>query len=417
MDGERVRLNPAGGTEAAVVHTAEALAGLGPDVDVWANCPADLYFEGVRYRPNQNAAEALARESYDAFVVVRHLVGATLPVRARLVAHWTNDGLAQPFPHGLVRWHDRTSDELVGALHVGEALRAGLIDLVFAVSQWQAGEHKAHFAIPDDVLHVIGNGLSREAQATLGVREHKRPFVLHTLPPDRALPELIALFPAVRERVPKAELHAYSRSTLHGVDEAEDWANYGQLYESLRALPGAKHFDPVEPRALHAALRRAKVWVDPTTVEETFSISTLEAQAAGCVPVVSAIGALPERIEHGVDGFLVPGDPAEEVVRAEFVDYVTNLLSDDELHATMSNAARERALAPSSSYAAVAARMLSALESATEGRDFATRGLDAARLDFPLPAHRQDGTPHGTLERAEFERLVALTRRHLALEP
>ena len=84
MDGERVRTAPAGGTESAIVHTAEALAGLGPEVDVWANCPADLYFEGVRYRPNQDAGAALAREAYDAFIVVRHLAGATPAVRCLL---------------------------------------------------------------------------------------------------------------------------------------------------------------------------------------------------------------------------------------------------------------------------------------------------------------------------------------------
>lgn len=359
LDGEQVRVAPAGGAEAAIVHTAEALAGLGAEVDVWANCNATLYFEGVRYVPNHDADIDLRKERYDAFVIVRSLDALQLPFLARGTFYWALDNL-----------------EASGSGHdadLAEALEGDRVQSVFASSQWQADRLTERSRIAQGSLHVIGNGLSIAAQKLLGVREHKHPFVLHTLPPDRALAELIAIFPGVRRRVPRAQLHAYSGSTIHGVDQALDQERFGALYEQLGRIEGAKRLDPVEPRALYSFLRRASVWAYPTRVEEAFSVSTLEAQAGGAVPVVSAVGALPERIEHGVDGFLVPGDPAEESVRAEFEDYIVRLLEDDDLRDRMSRAARERALAPSAGYGAVAARMLSVLEAETQGRDLRER--------------------------------------------
>lgn len=401
-----MRTHPAGGTEAAIVHTAEALAGLGPEVDVWSNCKADLYFEGVRYRPNQNAFDAIAKEQYDAFIVVRHLAALSIPVRARTVAYWTHDNTGQPFTHGAVRWQTGGKGDMLTALGLGDCLRAGAVDLVFAVSQWQANAQAELYGIDPATFHVIGNGLSIAARKLLGVREHKRPYILHTLPPDRALLELIEMFPAIKQRVPRAELHAYSRSTIYGVEDDQDIAKFGHLYDALGRMRGARHFDPVDPRSLYSFLRRASVWAYPTTVAETYSISTLEAQAGGAVPVVSAVGALPERIEHGVDGFLVPGDPDEEVVRAEFVDYISKLLLDDELRERMSDAARARALAPNASYSAVAARMLSTLETSLADREFEERGFDLNALGWPLTSRTYAGEERMEVKRDHFERLL-----------
>jgi glycogen(starch) synthase len=53
------------------------------------------------------------------------------------------------------------------------------------------------------------------------------------------------------------------------------------------------------------------VLIVPSLAAETFSLVAVEAQAAGLPLIVSNIGALPERVEEGVNGLLVPpGDVA-----------------------------------------------------------------------------------------------------------
>jgi glycosyltransferase involved in cell wall biosynthesis len=69
---------------------------------------------------------------------------------------------------------------------------------------------------------------------------------------------------------------------------------------------------------------------------EHFGISTVEAMAAGCVPVVMNMGAQPEIVEHGVSGFL--WQSLDELCR-----YTNEIATDTGLWSRMSRAARKRA--------------------------------------------------------------------------
>jgi glycosyltransferase involved in cell wall biosynthesis len=75
---------------------------------------------------------------------------------------------------------------------------------------------------------------------------------------------------------------------------------------------------------------------DVPYLNEHFGISTVEAMAAGCVPVVINKGGQPEIVEHGVSGFL--WNTFDELSR-----YTCLLASDDALWCRMSRAAIERA--------------------------------------------------------------------------
>lgn len=70
---------------------------------------------------------------------------------------------------------------------------------------------------------------------------------------------------------------------------------------------------------------------------EHFGISTVEAMAAGCVPVVINKGGQREIVQHGVNGFLWD-------TLAELMEYTRVLMNDDNLRTRMAAAARERAL-------------------------------------------------------------------------
>src|SRR5215217_1563907 len=85
----------------------------------------------------------------------------------------------------------------------------------------------------------------------------------------------------------------------------------------------------------HAAGYREDQNTRPIFVEH-FGISTVEAMAAGCVPVVINKGGQPEIVEHGVSGFLW------ETLN-ELRDYTALLMNDDDLRAKMAQAARRRA--------------------------------------------------------------------------
>jgi glycosyltransferase involved in cell wall biosynthesis len=69
---------------------------------------------------------------------------------------------------------------------------------------------------------------------------------------------------------------------------------------------------------------------------EHFGIVTVEAMAAGCVPVVPRKGGQPEIVDHGVNGFLC-------ATVDEIMQHTRRLAEDDALRERMAEAARQRA--------------------------------------------------------------------------
>jgi glycosyltransferase involved in cell wall biosynthesis len=75
------------------------------------------------------------------------------------------------------------------------------------------------------------------------------------------------------------------------------------------------------------------------SVFEGLPLALLEAAAAGCPAVAHAVDGIPEVVEDGVNGFLVPpGD------RARLAECISRILQDRELSSRMSAAARRKAV-------------------------------------------------------------------------
>jgi glycosyltransferase involved in cell wall biosynthesis len=85
-------------------------------------------------------------------------------------------------------------------------------------------------------------------------------------------------------------------------------------------------------------IRKAHVLLMPSEME-SFGLAALEAMACGVVPIGTRVGGVPELITDGVDGCLeFVGDIGRLAARA------TELLTDPDLHARMSAAARRTAV-------------------------------------------------------------------------
>jgi glycosyltransferase involved in cell wall biosynthesis len=172
------------------------------------------------------------------------------------------------------------------------------------------------------------NALAESARA-LGAAD------VRVVPTGVAVPERVGL----PEEPPHA-LYAGRLSEEKGVLELVEAANGlplvvvgdGPLRERL---PYARGFVP--PKELGAYYERAAVVVCPSR-REGYGVTAREAMAYGRPVVATAVGGLPEAVEDGVTGVLVPpGDPA--ALRAA----LERLLGDRELRDRLGAAARERA--------------------------------------------------------------------------
>jgi glycosyltransferase involved in cell wall biosynthesis len=142
----------------------------------------------------------------------------------------------------------------------------------------------------------------------------------------KGIAELLKAFAALRASVPDAELVCAGAG---GIEAAARQADMLGIDDAVR-FPGWLGAD--EKRAW---LRRAGVFVLPSHAEG-LPMSLLEAMAAGLPVVASAVGGIPDVVQHGVNGLLVaPGDEVD-LLRA-----LRRMLRDPRRAATLGAAARE----------------------------------------------------------------------------
>ncbi len=84
-------------------------------------------------------------------------------------------------------------------------------------------------------------------------------------------------------------------------------------------------------------VRQAGIFIHPAVWEEAFGFAIAEAMAGGCAVVATNAGGIPELIEDGVTGLLVP--PADPAALAAAI---RRLLDDPALRARLQAAARRR---------------------------------------------------------------------------
>ncbi len=94
-----------------------------------------------------------------------------------------------------------------------------------------------------------------------------------------------------------------------GALQAELAAQYG-------SLPHVTFLGHLPRTELEARLRAARVVVVPSVWNENFPYAVLEAQALGRAVVATRVGGIPEQIEDGVDGLLVPPGDVDALVGA-----------------------------------------------------------------------------------------------------
>ncbi|MBN2247179.1 MAG: glycosyltransferase [Coriobacteriia bacterium] len=134
------------------------------------------------------------------------------------------------------------------------------------------------------------------------------------------------------------------KGVAHGIEAARragvelDVAGDGPLAGELAAADGIRLHGHLEPAGVSALCARARAMVVPSIGYENAPMTVLEAMAAGTPVIASAVGGIPEQIENGVHGLLVPPGDVDALSTA-----MRRLATDDALVARLGAAARERA--------------------------------------------------------------------------
>jgi glycosyltransferase involved in cell wall biosynthesis len=164
-------------------------------------------------------------------------------------------------------------------------------------------------------------------------RKYKRPIVLFSgrLAPVKGIETLLKAVPRLKKAYPQVLV------VLAGQVQMPNLRLNSDLHRGLKE--GVLWVGHQNPAQMMKWYQRAAVFVMPSYYE-TFGISCLEAMAYGLPVVATAAGGLPEVVEDGITGILVPPVDSEALAEA-----IICLLNSHDLRHRMGQAGRQRVLA------------------------------------------------------------------------
>ncbi|NUO40493.1 MAG: glycogen synthase [Streptomyces sp.] len=234
--------------------------------------------------------------------------------------------------YALSSWAERTAIEAADAvIAVSGAMREDILACYPALDP--ARVHIVHNGI-DTALYRPDHGT--DALTRVGL-DPDRPFVLFVgrITRQKGVPHLLR---AVRDIDPAAQVVLCAGAP----DTPEIDREFRELYEELSRVREGVHWIPqMLPRPdVIQLLTHAAVFVCPS-VYEPLGIVNLEAMACGTPVVASKVGGIPEVVDDGKTGLLVPVDDDFEPALAHALESV---LGDPEGARRMGEAGRERAV-------------------------------------------------------------------------
>ena len=253
-----------------------------------------------------------------AFLATARLSGA------RVICHY----------HGTLHTHfpsvQSASGRRIGRLMMSAAHRVIVLGPTFQ-REMGAAWKRADLVWSPNLVDIARFSAPKERPAALASGERAVLFVGRLSAP-KGITDLFDCVPEVLARHPEA------RFLLAGV--AENDAREPELRADVlrRGIAERVSFlGSLEGADLARAYTSSAVFVSPSWTE-AFPLVIPEAMAAGLPLVVTAVGAIPDFVKNGEDGFLIPPhDPAA------LADRIVRLLSDETLRARISARVRARA--------------------------------------------------------------------------
>lgn len=283
-------VRPLGGTQSAVCYLTEALARMGHQVWLFSNIPEPREVRGVFCH---GLAFPLALTRQLDVAIVSGNADNPLPGDKR-------HAFAPYAP--VILWQQHAADQPYSAPLANPAVRDAW-DAFALISDWQAQTFIQAFGIPAAKIGILRNAIAPAFENLFGSdpilpQKPWPPVLAYTSTPFRGLDRLVEAFPRVRAAIPGTRLRLFSGMKGYDLTAVSSQqtgdAPFAALFAKAAALEGVELIGPVAQQVLAVALKETFALAYPNIFPETSCIAVMEALAAGCQVVTSALGALPE---------------------------------------------------------------------------------------------------------------------------
>ena len=298
---DRLRLDNkgVGGGIATRVRMAYALAARGHWVRLYINCQKERTELGVETRH----FSTMKMDHSDIFIASTS--GGRLDLSQLLTVDLTNS-LKILLAHGVTR---------------PNGIEAIVFDYVYVPSSFIRRIAVTEWGIPPDRIFVSHRGVMETYFASRGRRLPVRnPFsLLYAGHPSKGLETAMAITRSLRVADQRFHLHVYGGAGI-----------WGEAGENPQSEAGIKFHGIIGQRQLEREMQRCSISLSLQTIRDSFGMTVIEAMRAGCIVLVSPVGAYPEIVTHGWNGFLVPGDPLGEPTRRAAAGLILALIRNPE---------------------------------------------------------------------------------------
>ena len=301
-----------GGGLMARLRLAQALARGGHRVTVIANVSRPHVHAGVTYLPLDQADR---RRTTDVLILVSS--GGALSLEPALELS-IQASLRKVWVHGFapIRGLDRLP-----------------FDFIIPCSNFILDVIRREWGLAERPAFVIYNGFPKlPGLSRIRSLFHRRdPFrLIYTSHPSKGLETALAVLDRLRARDPRYHLYVFGGDALYGGRDTPLPRHPGVTYMGTRG----------QPQVLRA-LQRSAVAILLQDRPEPFGMVLTEAMYYGAIPVASPVGAYPEIIRHGWNGFLISGDHRSEEVRSEAAECIHRLTQQPDWADTIRRNARQ----------------------------------------------------------------------------
>jgi glycosyltransferase involved in cell wall biosynthesis len=271
-----------------------------PDLDRWkAKYHVHLGYYRAFTRKARRALQRIPDSSYDLILQIGVWYDLTRHGGKPVVSyHDGNLAMQLKSPYGYPK---------IAARHTEAALRyerevSGRVDIVFPMSRWLADSFVRDHGVSHRKVFPVGAGVNLPRIRSTTDKDYSAPRILFVgIDFERkGGPLLLEAFAIVRREIPDAELTIVGR-TLDDVPPG------------VRSLGPLSKRNPADVERLLDEYHRASLFVMPS-LYEPFGIVFGEAMAHRCPCIGTNICAMPEIIDHGRTGFVVP--PRDSVTLA-----------------------------------------------------------------------------------------------------
>jgi len=295
-----------GGSETWVILLAREFDKLGYKVTVFNDCQQDCNDGNIKYIHFSKLSEHLEYNCFDYFISSRTEEPFSLNIKAN---------------KKIVILHD------ICLLSGKDVQYNDKIDKFLVLSDWHKQYASDWHNIPKEKIVLTSNGIDLTRFSKNIERHPSRLIYSSSL--DRGLDTLLYLFDFIKMNVPDLELHIF-----YGFDTWEKMAKTPEQKEKIDNLkklmdkPGVFFHGRVGQQQLAEEMLKSTLLLYPTTFEETFCITAIEAQAAGLPVIATNYAGLQTTIADS--GILIGnGDKYQALTkdcRIQFVEKCVELL-------------------------------------------------------------------------------------------